>query len=160
MPALLAGMMPWESQLRVALPGYQFYCREPGSAMKSWDRWDGKEAGEWAGSQKASVIRADYTDLSLQNFAGLAFFWWKIFVYIFWGMVPLLNKEHLPCRAGFVSSLSVLLGAGLQGQGGLLPWDSIEVSDMDSSGKGTWHPPLRPWECSPGNRGSHSISRV
>ena len=58
-PCSLAGVMPWESQLRVALPGCQFYCRKLGNAMKSWNRWDGKEAGKWAGSQNASVIRVD-----------------------------------------------------------------------------------------------------
>lgn len=45
------------SSVQGALPGCQFYCRKLGKDMKSWDRWDGKEAGEWAGSQKASVIR-------------------------------------------------------------------------------------------------------
>lgn len=147
MPALLAGMMPWACQLRVALPGYQFDCREPGSAMKSWDRWDGKEAGERAGSQKASVTRADCTDSSLQNFAGLAFFWWKIVAYVCWGAVPLWAKSTVPARLDLSPRCAPWSRAAGPGQ----------VASMGQH-RGVWHgllskghPAPRPRECAPGN---------
>lgn len=45
-PCSLAGMMPWESQLRVVLPGCQFYCRKQGKCYEELEQM------EWQGGRR------------------------------------------------------------------------------------------------------------
>lgn len=49
-------------------------------------------------------------------------------------------EQRAPSLPGWTCLLAVLRGAGPRGRGRLLPWGSTEVSDTDSSAKGTRHP--------------------
>lgn len=142
MSAPCSGMTPWESPLRVAHPGCQFYCRKPGNAIESWDRWDGKEAGKRAGSQEGSVI-SWLNWLALESVCWVGIFWWKIFVSVCWGTAPLLNSKHLPWF-GFVTSLSLLPVLGCRARtgsfSGAAPWGLTWTSQQRAPGTLCWGP--------------------
>lgn len=135
----------------------QFYCRKPGNAIKSWDRWDGKETGKWAGSQEGWVIRVDWTDLPLKGFARLAFFDGKILSMCVEEQHHFWKISTFPARLDLSPQFFCFLDWAA-GQGEIFQWGSTLGSDMNFSAKGSWYPPLRLWESTPEDWGSHRIS--
>lgn len=129
MPALLAGMMPWATSL---IAGNREVLWRAGTDGMARRQARGQGARKLQSLELTALTRPCRILLDWHFSDGKLLHMCVEEQYHF--------EQRAPSLPGWTCLLAVLLGAGLRGQGRLLPWGSTEVSGTDSSAKGTRHP--------------------